>query len=229
MQFFVRTFVALFGLAFVVVGFIVGVGMAGEARSAAARAEALLPLTASQLDDQPPGQTVLVEGQLSPRNPARFRDFVAYVREEFRGTDSNGDEQWFEDERVTPPLLVEAAGLIRISNDTYVLDAPHARWQEEGLEWSSRTQEGTRRYRGLVASRPVLALGTVTRGAEGNELQAELVYGGTRAEYIAAQRSAARWLPWIGLFIGGAGLAVIFLGVWVLCTWRPNRYFTMRK
>lgn len=94
MQFSVRTFVVLFGLAFVLVDFLVGVGMAGEARSAAARAEALLPLTAAQLDDQPPGQTALVEGRLSPRNPARFRDFVAYVREEFRGTDSNGDEQW---------------------------------------------------------------------------------------------------------------------------------------
>lgn len=121
---------------------------------------------------------MLVDATLSPANPARFRDFVAYVRQEFRGADTNGDEKWEIDEEVLPPLRLDAGGAVLVSNAGYDLLGYHERWQEEGLNWSSKTEEGTRRYFGLVAGRPVMVLGQV--GA-GGDVVARLVYGGSRA------------------------------------------------
>lgn len=220
MQLVVRTFLVLFGLLFVGLGYFMGVSFAGEARAKAERVEGLAPADAPTLASAASGSELLVEGLVSERNQPRFRDFVAYVREEFRGADNNGDEKWVEDERLTPPLLLEAGGLVQIGNEDYELGAPHARWQEEGLNWSSRTEEGTKRYRGLVAGRPAMALGAVAPGREGNELRAELIYGGTRAEYIAEQRGAAGVLPWVGVAIAAAGAGVAFIGAWVLRKWR---------
>lgn len=216
----VRAFLVLFGLLFVALGVFMGVFVAGDARASAERAERLTLANAAALEGAPAGAELLVEGQVSPRNQAHFRDFVAYVREEFRGADTNGDEKWAEDERVTPPLLLEAGGAVRLANADYRLEGPHERWQEEGLNWSSRTEEGTKRYRGFVAGRPAIAIGTAQPGAEGNELHAELVYGGTRAEYIAGQRASAGIFPWVGLAVGLAGAAVSFIGAWVLRRWR---------
>lgn len=210
----------LFGLAFVGLGYYVGVSLAGAARAGADRAEGLAPADAAALAAADAGAELLVEGTISPANPARFRDFVAYVREEFRGSDSNGDERWAEDERVTPPLLIEARGQARLANADYALEGPHERWQEEGLNWSSRTQEGTKRYRGLVAGGPIIAIGTVVPGAEGNELRAELVYGGTREAYVATQRGVARLLPAVGVAIAAAGALLTLVAAWVLRRWR---------
>lgn len=220
MQLAVRLFLVFFGLLFVGLGYLSGVTMAGEARANAARAERLDPASAAVVEGGATGTELLVEGVISPRNQVHFRDYVAYVREEFRGSDENGDEKWAEDERVTPRLLIEAGGFVQVGNEDYELLGPHEYWQEEGLNWSRRTQEGTKRYRGLVADRPAMVIGTVAPGREGNELRAELVFGGTRAEYIAGERGAAGLLPWIGLIFALVGGGTIFLGVWVLRRWR---------
>ena len=220
MQLAVRAFLVSFGLIFVGLGYFFGVNMAGEARAGADRAERLTPAHAATLERAAPGTELLVEGTLSPQNQPRFRDFVAYVREEFRGADDNGDDKWVEDERVTPPLLLEADGLVQIANADYTLISPHERWQEAGLNWSSSTEEGTKRYAGLVAGRPVTTIGAVTQGREGNTLQAELIYGGTRQSYIASQREASSILPWVGLAVALAGAGVAILGTWGLRRWR---------
>ncbi|NTU80612.1 MAG: hypothetical protein HGA45_14750 [Chloroflexales bacterium] len=220
MQLAVRSFLVLFGLVFVGLGYFFGVTMADQARAGATRAERLAPASAPTVEGAAPGAELLVEGALSARNQAHFRNFVAYVREEFRGADSNGDDKWEEDERITPPLTLEAGGLVQIANDDYTIAGPHERWQEEGLNWSSRTEEGTKRYMGLVAGRPAMAIGVVAPGREGNELRAELIYGGTRQEYIAGQRDMARFLPWVGLAVALVGAGVAFIGAWVLRRWR---------
>lgn len=220
MQLVVRGFLVLFGLAFVLLGVFLGYGLAGEARANAARAAALQPVTVATLDTLASGDPVLLDGTLSTRNPARFGEFVAYIRQEFRGADSNGDDKWEVDEEILPPLLVEAGGAVQVANEGYELVGYHERWQEEGLNWSSRTQEGTKRYYGLVAGRPVMAIGQVGAGPEGNVVVAGLVYGGSRAEYIAMQEQSAGWLPWVGLALGVAGAGVMFLGLWVLRRWK---------
>jgi hypothetical protein len=213
----VRGFLALFGLALLLLGAYLAFGLGGEARANAARAAAMEPATAASLAAIAPGAEVLVEATLSPDNPAHFRDFVAYVRQEFRGADANGDETWVNDEEVLPPLRLDAGGPVQVSNAGYDLLGSHERWQEEGLEWSRKTGEGSKRYFGLVAGRPVMVLGQV--GADG-DVVARLVYGGSRAEYIAAQQQSAGWLPWFGGLFGLIGAGLIFLGLWALRRWR---------
>lgn len=216
----VRGFLTLFGLVFVLVGLFLGFGLAGEARANAQRAAAMEPVGAGALDTLPGGSTVMVEGTLSPRNRARSGEFVAYVRQEFRGADSNGDDKWEVDERVLPPLIVEAGGVVQVANESYELVGYHERQQEEGLNWSSRTQEGTKRYYGLVAGRPVMAIGEVGAGPEGNVLLASMVFGGTKAEYIAMEERNAGFLPWFGLLFGVVGAVIMVIGLWVLRRWR---------
>lgn len=216
----VRLFLIFFGLALLLLGIYLGVALAGDSRARASRAAELTPATASALAGQQAGTPVLVEGVVSPRNRPRFRTFVAYVRQEFRGADESGDERWIEDERVTPPLLLEAAGPVQVANESYELVGLHERWQEEGLNWSRRTEEGTKRYFGIVTGRPVMVLGTVVPGEQGNRVAAELIFAGTRAEYVALQQQNAGWLPWFGLLFGSLGAAMIFVGVWVLRKWR---------
>jgi hypothetical protein len=186
-----------------------------DAAREAARVAQLSPLSATVLEDSPPGQAALIEGRISERNRQRLREFVVYVREEYRGSDDDGDPKWSEDKRVTPPLLIELAdGRVQIENADYRLERAPVTWQEDtALWWNGISGEGTKRYTGFVAGDSVTAIGTVVQGREGRALKAERLYGGSRADYIADKRSDAAILPWIG---GALGLvSAILLGVWV--------------
>jgi hypothetical protein len=205
-----RLLVTGFGAIFLVVGIWVGVFEARSARADAALAESLAPVSARAIDNREPGQETLVEGALSLRNPARFRDFVAYRREEYRGEEDDGDDIWREDERVTPALLIEAAGVVQLANDDYALDGPLVLVDEDRpLRYAGG--QGSKRYYGLPAGRTVIAIGAVEPGPEGNLLRARVVFAGSRAEYIAARSSDAAWLPWFGLIFGAVGLVIIGL------------------
>lgn len=211
-------FLIVFGLIFVAVGAGISIFGSRAAATAADRAEQMEPLTPGSLEMRAIGSEVLIEGQLSSRNNRLFREYVAYIREEYRGSDDDGDPEWVEDERRTPPLLIEVGGVrtapVQIGNDDYVLKRTHESWQESNrLTWNGLSGEGTKRYSGLIAGRAVMAIGTVQRGLEGLELQAEFIFGGTRAEYIADQRSAATWLPWFGLAFVVPGVAIAGFGV----------------
>jgi len=207
-----RIFLVGFGAVFLAAGVWIGVFEARQASADAERVEALTPVLAAGLDDREPGRETVVEGVVSPRNPARFRDFVAFVREEYQGEDDDGDDIWREDERETPALLIEAGGVVQLANADYVLSGALARWREEGMlryEWG----EGTKRYEGLRAGQAVTAIGAVEPGPEGNLLRVQELFAGSRAEYIAGKRSDARWLPWVGLIFGGVGALVVGIGL----------------
>ncbi|NNJ10327.1 hypothetical protein EKD04_008300 [Chloroflexales bacterium ZM16-3] len=207
--------IGLMGVVFLGVGVFLGVFASRDASAEADRIEGMAPLSLVAFEDSPSGRAALIEGSLSPRNPARFRDFVAYTREEYHGNDSDGDADWREDERVTPPLLVDLdGGTAQIGNDSYRISTPHASWQEGNvLFWNGLTGEGTKRYAGLVVGPPMLAVGVIQAGPEGNELQADLVFGGTREAYIASQRGSARILPFMGMIFGGVGALLLGIGV----------------
>jgi|GEM_PF-1008514 len=158
-----------------------------------------------------PGSVVLIEGQISPLNEPHYRDFISYVREEYRGINPDGSAIWGEDQRVTPGLLIDlAGGSVRIANNDYRLDSPHQRWQDGNkLNATSLGLGGTRRYTGLTVNHPVTAIGVLESGPDGPELRTTFVFGGTRAEYIAAQSGAAAYLPWLGRFAAVIGLTQI--------------------
>jgi hypothetical protein len=206
-----------FGLVFVAIGIFMATVGARQAGAEAERAERLRPLSVAALDDSQPGREALIEGRISNRNPALFQEFVAYVREEYRGSDEDDRERWEEDERRTPPLLIELAdGIVSLANDSYILDSPPHHWQESqsARAWNSLTGEGTKRYRGFQAGDAALAIGTLAPGSAGLELQAERVYGGTRDSYIADRRQAALWMPRIGAIFGAIGAAIAIGGIW---------------
>lgn len=177
-----------------------------------------------------PGSVVLIEGQISPLNPPSYRNFISYVREEYRGINPDGSAIWSEDQRVTPGLLIDiAGGSVRIANTDYRLDSPHQRWQDTNtlIANTGGIVGGTRRYTGLTVFRPVTAIGVLESGPDGPELRTSFVFGGSRAEYIATQLGAAAYLPWLGGFAAVIGLSMIarnlqHVGLWVLRT-SPRR------
>src|SRR5215217_1208851 len=93
-----RFFLILFGLGFLGLGLFMATTGAQQARAEADRVERLRPLTVATLDDGQPGGEALVEGRISTANPPVFRQFVAYIREEYRGSDDDDRDEWKEDE-----------------------------------------------------------------------------------------------------------------------------------
>ena len=178
-----------------------------QAAAAAERVERLTPLTSAVLDDRQVGREVLVEGRISPRNPALLRDFVAYVEEEYRRTGNRRRREWVEDEQRVPPLVLDVAdGAIALDNHPYEIESPPHLWQET----DERGANTGRRYRGFRVGDVVLVVGTLVSEGEEVVLQAHWIRGGTRADYLANRRNAAALLPQCVLLIAliGVGLAV---------------------
>lgn len=200
------------GLVFLLAGVGVAVFGAQQIGAAAARVERLSPLARAALDDRLAGQEALLEGRISAQNPALFQDFVAYLREEYRGRGKN--RSWGEVERFTPPLLIDLPdGTAALADDQYLLNhPPHTREEPGAQGWFGIINEGATRERGFRAGDPVLALGTLASGREGLVLRAEWLYGGTRAEYLDNQRRAAAGLSWLGVCIALIGLVVGGIG-----------------
>jgi hypothetical protein len=208
------------GAVFLLAGLIIGIFGSRGAAAEADRAAAMRPLTPSQVERLVIGDTVMVEGVLSERNTLRFRNFVAYISERYYGTDDEGKSSWRVDERVTPPLLIEVdevgSATVQIGNNNYRIEQPHERWQDQPQLVATASGDGnTMRYEGLVVGPLITTIGTVQRGSEGPELQAEFIYGGTLAAYIAEKRGEAAWFPWFGAIFGGIGLLLLGIGTFI--------------
>jgi hypothetical protein len=204
------------GLMGLTIGLIVAIAYAGLAAREAARVERLLPLTLASLRDLKVGREALIEGHISAQNPALLQDFVAYVREEYRGRGKN--RSWVEAERRTPPLLIDLSdGIVALADEPYELDLPAHTWEEpDTQDWLGVPREGARRHYGFRAGDAVLAVGRLAPGRAGLVLRAEWLAGGTRAEYLAARRHAAATLPWYGGSLALAGLLLGGIGVrWI--------------
>jgi hypothetical protein len=175
-------------------------------------------MTARDIDRGSVGTEMIVEGFIDPRNPTRFRNFVAYIREEYRGLDANDNPDWKEDERWTPPLLIATEdGAVQVANDAYRLEEPPVKWQEsDNLSWNSFSGEGTKRYAGFESGSPAMVIGRIVDGVEGRAIEAELMFGGTRAGYIAFQRTTASISPVLGMVSGGLGILILIGGIWFL-------------
>lgn len=203
------------GLVFTLAG--LGIGIFGS-RAMAAEAErvAQLPsLSAAQVDTGAIGTAAVVEGRISQRNSTRFGDYVAYIREEYRGTDSDGDPIWRVDEQVTPPLLIDApGGMVQLINADYALSGDLHEWREgNSTFWNGLTNEGTKRYEGFHPGDEVTVIGELAMGREGPGISAQHLYGGSQNDYVEHQRTGARFLPWFGGIFGIIGLIMLFMGI----------------
>ena len=193
------------GIPFFGAGILIGRLTTGHEQSAA-RIEEFSPATTTGLADTPPGQEVLIEGRVSRSNPTQLRSFMAYIEEAYHpDSDSNDDDDdayWVEQDRVTPPLLLELAGggPVQIEHSGYRLET--TKIIDEG---------GNIRYRVLEANDPIVAVGLLVSTAEPPRLAAEFIALGDQAEYIAAQRSAAtttRLMSLIFMTLGGIFIVI---------------------
>lgn len=166
--------------------------------------EQLQLLTATDLKNSVPGQLVAIEGHISKHTPVQFRQFVAYIRQEYAGREDTYID-WSEDLRVTPPLLLELRdGLIQIKNNNYAIERVPITWQDD-----SNPTWGTKQYRAFEVNSPVLAVGAVVQGVEGKALEAEWIYGGTSAEYVEGMRHEGLFMFWMGLPMLVSGIITV--------------------
>ena len=170
-----------------------------------ARVQALDPLSYAAFEDATPGRAALIEGRLSARNPASPEGFVIYTRS-VAGLDRDGRRVWRELERVQPPLLLLElpGGVARVVGD-YNLSG--------SLE---RVGDDLTQIEGLRAGATMIAVGTLVQGQEGVELQADLVAAGTRAAFLASNRSTALFFSIFGWALIGGGALLFVGGLFVL-------------
>jgi len=176
----------------------------------ATRVERLQPVSASQLNEIPIGQEVLIEGQIDQQTRTKYRTFVAYTQ-----ADCYVDNDLFvycgSGVPFGSPLRIGLAdGLVHVTNTNYAIHNPTGVWYE---------RDKALRYSGFQRGDRVVVVGTLTSTIGGLAIHADFVAGGTRAEYLAAQPSGT--LSMAMLAIGFS--AVIGLGLIMLIMRRTRR------
>jgi hypothetical protein len=158
-------------------------------------------MTLAQLSQTAVGTDVVIEGTLSRQMPTVVQGLVAY-RLEAVDRDTKGRSHWDTVKRYTPPLLVDVFdGVVRISNDTYLLqDVPIV-----------GSESKDRRYRGLKPGDQILAVGTLTANQILNPhnalpISADFVAAGSKTSYLAAEHQEVWILRAFGLLFAGVGI-----------------------
>jgi hypothetical protein len=191
----VAKFILGFALLFGIIG--IALLLIWRTYDPAAAVRDLLRPTTSWLEDAPAGRTVLIEAQISPRNPPQAENLVSYRREELRRGRDDDDLEWSVIERVTPPFLLDLpSGTIQILNSDYIL---------ERTSQIIDLPNGERLY-GFKAGDQVVVIGDTASSRQGPALVAERVVGGTREEYLVYLAEQANTLVWIGVPFLGVGL-----------------------
>jgi hypothetical protein len=176
----------------------------------ATRVQRLPVVSAAQLNEMPIGQEVLIEGQIDPQTPAKYRTFVAYTLADCY-IDNDLYVYCSSGAQVGSWLLITLSdGMVRVVNDDYAIKNPTDVWYEHAQAM---------RYSGLQRGDRVMVVGTLTNHDHEIALRADLVAGGTRADYLAAQPSGT--LPRVMLAIGSS--ALIGLALIAIVTWRRSR------
>ena len=160
-----------------------------------------------------PGETAILEGRIAASEPARYDEFVAYVRERRRGR-SGAFVEVINQEK--PPFTVESGSRIyRLANRSYVFDGVLPTWKDtERLDDDTSVWLSPITIRGLVTQSPVTALGRLV-ASEGNALafHADSVVGLPRGDYYdrLAARQVVNWI--VILVLALLAPILIYLGL----------------
>jgi hypothetical protein len=195
--------VGLIGLLFGIAGYVVWHFAPAMVAAEHARLEALPSPDAVSLTDTPAGREVIVEGRIAPDQPVRFRNFVAYRKEEEQRDKKERERtgNWKVVESVTPPLrlIVGGDGSVRVLNAHYAVSSV--------TQWTDQAQIIDTHYSGLVAGEAVFVLGTTVAGG----LEAARVGSGTRASYLAEVAGNIGVVWWLG--VGFMALGTLMAGI----------------
>jgi hypothetical protein len=182
----------------VVGGGLLGLLLARSFGAERARLNGLAPSSAAAVTDAPVGREVLLEGRVATSQPAVFRNFVAFMRQQREERRRSGDstKSWQTQERRTPPLLVDLPdGSVRVVNTTYDIRNAVTSWEDPQVVDRMET-----RYTGLVAGEEVLVVGRAAWGG----VEAEYVVSGDRQSYRASLATGRV----VALVVGGVAAAV---------------------
>ncbi len=104
---------------------------------------------------------------------------------------------------------------MQVVNDTYRLEEPPVSWPESNNPtWNSFSGKGTKRYAGFESGSSAMVIGRIVDGTRGRAIEAELMFGGTRAGCIAFQHATASVSPVIGIAAGRSGFLILLGGIW---------------
>ena len=212
---------------------LVGLGLLLLGRSQAQEIERLaggqVLHTLTQLSQTPPGVAVMLQGKIAERNSLFEQEFVAYVRQQYRGercvtptpTHNNYvgvtrcEPIWTEEKRETPRLWLELPeGRVQLANTNYRLQNSPTIWQST----TDLIKDQTVRYEGFKIGAPVFTQGTVVVEDDTPTLRVGFIYGGDSQAYLYDQRSSISILFLLGsIFILVGTITLVDMGVilWV--------------
>lgn len=133
-----------------------------------------------------PGEMAILDGRISASEPARYKEFVAYIRERQRGGGVRSIS-WIEVIDQAKPLIEVEAGsrTYKLANETYTFDRLLPDWTD-----AMRIDEGPTATRsaitiqGIVTQSPVMAIGRLVSAAGGGlGFHADSIVALSRAEY----------------------------------------------
>jgi hypothetical protein len=183
-----RTLLRLLSLPLIISGLLFSAAMSTFLSGRSVQAERLDPATAEQ---------VLVEGRVSADNALVRPPFVAYAREQ-----RSAEGSYRLQENVTPALrVVLGDGVVQVAAGNYLIEGGVA------------IDEGPERYRGARVGDTVTVIGSVHETPNGRVVAADVLFVGTRDEYIAATRYNGPPLGWIGYLVAAVGVVLLVLSL----------------
>jgi hypothetical protein len=205
------------GLVLGLAGYVVWLFVPGIVAAEHARLVALPSPDPIMLTDLPAGLEVLIEGEIATDQPAVFRDFVAYVKEEEQRDQRERERSgnWKVVDKVTPPLhLIVGDGSARVVNADYAIHFARTQWRD-----SARIIDTN--YSGLMAGEAVFVRGRAAAGG----IEAITVGSGTRASYLAtvAGNAAVGWWLGVGFMALGTLMVAIALVLFVTAARQARR------
>jgi hypothetical protein len=177
---------------------------AHRASNELAAIERLAPQSAAQLSALPAGQAILIEGRLDLQNTRSLDSLLIYIVED-RYLDADLSGQWMASQVVSPFAVALPDGVVRVVNRNYVLKNPLHAIEPYSLK----------RYTGLVLGDRVTVIGVVTHDVGGAAVQAKIVAGGTRADYLAELRGSVA-APAEVVALCALLLIALGLGLWLV-------------
>ena len=167
-----------------------------------------------------PGETAILDGRVAASEPARYKEFVAYIRERQRGGGGRSIS-WIEVvDRATPLIEVDVGSrTYKLANGTYSFDRLLSNWTD-----AKRIDEGPTAIRsavtiqGIVTQSPVMAVGRLVSAAGGGiGFHADSIVALSRVEY-ADRLESQRLFNW-----SFAGILALLGPLLIYLSWQGVR------
>lgn len=176
--------------------------------------------TLPDVRDAAPGEVAILDGHIPASEPARYKEFVAYIRERKRGSGPKSFPWTEVVDQAKPGFAIETGSRVyNIANTNYAFDRLIGDWTDD-----HRVDEGPTTFRnaitieGIAAGSQVMAVGRRVSAEDGAlDFHAESVVGLSRAEYrdrLVGARASNWWL---------AGILALLAPVLLYLSWQGVR------